>query len=74
MRERKRETNSFLVTRLGCDSFIDRRKRRMTYVAMTPTKKTCFMPSFWIGPDLSQTHYWKNPPCPVVAGGWSLLS
>lgn len=38
MRERKRETNSFLVTRLGCDSFIDRRKRRMTYVAMTPTK------------------------------------
>lgn len=39
MRERKKETNSFLVTRLGCDSVIDRRKRKMTYAAMAPAKQ-----------------------------------
>lgn len=39
MRERKKETNSFLVTRLGCDSVIDRKKRKMTYAAMAPLSK-----------------------------------
>lgn len=39
MRERKKETNSFLVTRLGCDSVIDRRKRKVTYAAMAPAKQ-----------------------------------
>lgn len=38
-RERKGETNSFPVTGLGCDSFVDREKRKMTYVAMAPAKQ-----------------------------------
>lgn len=38
-REKKRERNSFLVPGLGDDSFVDRKKRKMTYVAMAPTKQ-----------------------------------
>lgn len=35
----KRETNSFPVTGFDCDSFVDRKKRKMMYVAMAPSKQ-----------------------------------
>lgn len=75
MRERKKETNSFLVTRLGCYLVIDRRKRKVTYAAVAPAKQRRLLYAQHLDwSSFESMHYWKNPPCPVVAGGWSLLS
>lgn len=46
-RERKGETNSFPVTGLGCDSFVDREKKKDDLCSHGSSKaeKTCLCPA-----------------------------